>query len=81
VLAQRSEIRRLVLEAMNSIKPELRIALQAILLEESSIHQAKKDLGLSTLALKSRLHRGKELLKADPRVQSAYKLCQSLDRR
>jgi len=58
-----SERHRLLLKAMKSLKPGIRAALQASDLDERSAKETARVLGLSVSAVKSRINRGRRVLR------------------
>ena len=63
--AERSELRRTILSAMNSLSPRLRVAVVLALVEEESYDRIAEALGISVSAVKVRVFRGVRILRKE----------------
>ena len=63
--AERSELRRTILSAMNSLSPRLRVAVVLALVEEESYGRIAEALGISVSAVKVRVFRGVRILRKE----------------
>ena len=63
--AERSELRRTILSAMNSLSPRLRVAGVLALVEEESYDRIAEALGISVSAVKVRVFRGVRILRKE----------------
>ncbi|HEX8799954.1 MAG TPA: sigma-70 family RNA polymerase sigma factor [Terriglobales bacterium] len=63
--AERSELRRTILSAMNSLSPRLRVAVMLALVEEESYDRIAEALGISVSAVKVRVFRGVRILRKE----------------
>jgi RNA polymerase sigma-70 factor (ECF subfamily) len=63
--AERSELRRTILSAMNSLSPRLRVAVVLALVEEESYDRIAEALGISVSAVKVRVFRGVRVLRKE----------------
>lgn len=63
--AERSELRRTILSAMNSLSPRLRLAVVLALVEEESYDRIAEALGISVSAVKVRVFRGVRILRKE----------------
>ena len=63
--AERSELRRTILSAMNSLSPRLRVAVVLALVEEESYNRIAEALGISVSAVKVRVFRGVRILRKE----------------
>ena len=63
--AERSELQRTILSAMNSLSPRLRVAVVLALVEEESYGRIAEALGISVSAVKVRVFRGVRILRKE----------------
>ena len=63
--AERSELQRTILSAMNSLSPRLRVAVVLALVEEESYDRIAEALGISVSAVKVRVFRGVRILRKE----------------
>ena len=63
--AERSELRRTILSAMNSLSPRLRVAVLLALVEEEPYDSIAQALGISVNAVKVRVFRGVRILRKE----------------
>ena len=63
--AERSELRRTILSALNSLSPRLRVAVVLALVEEESYDRIAEALGISVSAVKVRVFRGVRILRKE----------------
>lgn len=63
--AERSELRRTILSAMNRLSPRLRLAVVLALVEEESYDRIAEALGISVSAVKVRVFRGVRILRKE----------------
>ena len=63
--AERSELRRTIFSAMNSLSPRLRVAVVLALVEEESYDRIAEALGISVSAVKVRVFRGVRILRKE----------------
>ena len=63
--AERSELRRTILSAMNSLSPRLRVAVVLALVEEESYDRIAEALGISVSAVKVRVFHGVRILRKE----------------
>ena len=63
--AERSDLRRTIFSAMNSLSPRLRVAVVLALVEEESYDRIAEALGISVSAVKVRVFRGVRILRKE----------------